>query len=133
MTSSHNRRQNVIREDNNRIDYVSPDAPYEYTNAFGVNSVIGARRDRPYITVFVNNTPLRMLANSGSFANIIDRRTLSQIIPPPRLQPTGDVRMFGFNTNIPLPILGQISVIVRSPKNVAETAFFVIDGNANHC
>ena len=98
VTSSHNRRQNVIREDNNRVDYVSPDAPYEYTNEFGVNSVIGVRRDRPYITVFVNNTPLRMLrmlVDSGSSANIIDHRTLSQIILSPRLQPTGDVRMFG--------------------------------------
>ena len=68
MTSSHNRRQNVIREDNNRVDYASPDAPYEYTNAFGVNSVIGAGRDRPYITV------AHAAANARGLRIIIDRQ-----------------------------------------------------------
>ena len=79
--------------------------------------------------ITICGSDIELLIDSGSSANIIDEQTFNQIVNKPILRPCS-TRIFPYNANTPLKLLGRFETIIECNNNKANASFFVLQGKA---
>ena len=64
------------------------------------------------------------MVDSGASVNIMDAKTYRSIPNAAPLKPT-TIRIYPYGTNQELPLLGELSAIVKSKRHATETTFYV--------
>ncbi|XP_044180982.1 uncharacterized protein K02A2.6-like [Acropora millepora] len=97
----------------------------EYAYGVTINSV--KSKKYPTSKVTIRNKTVEFLIDSGAGVNIMDSETYNNINLP--LQDTSK-KIFGYNADSPLPVLGKFSASVTSKvtNTSADVQFYVIQG-----
>ena len=94
---------------------------------FTVNSERNS--DKPFFSVKINGTPVKMLGDSGAPVNIIDEMALQKLSPPPDLQ-NPDMSLFPYGPkDKPLELLGMFAAKLTSGEKTDHAKIYVAKGN----
>ncbi len=94
-----------------------------------INNMTTDRSRHPLFDITIDGTPLTVMADSGSSINILEERDYNKLSPRPTLERTR-IKFYPYQTETPLPVLGQFTSIVAS-ENVHRTAtFYVVKGTS---
>ncbi len=85
-------------------------------------------RERPYTEIYVLGEAIRVLVDSGADEKIIDERTYEQVLKRPNLEQC-QMKLFVFNSDKQLEVLGQFRAQVRIGRNEESVCFKVVKGN----
>ena len=101
----------------------------EYAYGVTINSV--KSKKYPTSKVTIRNKTVEFLIDSGAGVNIMDSETYNNINLP--LQDTSK-KIFGYNADSPLPVLGKFSASVTSKviNTSADVQFYVIQGGGGN-
>jgi hypothetical protein len=83
--------------------------------------------ERPWFSVDIAGTSVRMMADSGASINILDKKDYCNIQNKPSLEESS-VKIFPYMARTPLNVLGKFSCKVSANKMTATETFYVVDG-----
>lgn len=78
-----------------------------------VNNMTSDRSKHPLFDVTIEGTLLTIMADSVSSINILDEQDYNKLSPRPSLEQTR-IKVYPYQTETPLPVLGQFTSIVAS-------------------
>ena len=85
--------------------------------------------DKPFFSVKINGTPVKILGDSGAPVNIIDELALQKLSPPPDLQ-NPDMSLFPYGPkDKPLELLGMFAAKLTSGEKTDHAKIYVAKGN----
>ena len=94
-----------------------------------VNNMKSDRSKQPLFNITIAGTPLTMMADSGSSINILDEQDYKKLSPLPSLEKTR-VKIFPYQTQIPLPVLGRFNALTSSETTHRTATFYVVKGTS---
>ncbi len=87
------------------------------------------RSKHPLFDITIDGTPLTIMADSGSSINILEERDYNKLSPRPTLERTR-IKVYPYQTETPLPVLGQFTSIVASETVHRTETFYVVKGTS---
>ena len=90
------------------------------------------RSKHPLFDITIDGTPLTVMADSGSSINIrinIEERDYNKLSPRPTLEQTR-IKIYPYQAETPLPVLGQFTSIVASETVHRTETFYVVKGTS---
>jgi hypothetical protein len=97
-----------------------------------VNNMTSDRSKHPLFDVTIEGTLLTIMADSGSSINILDEQDYNKLSPRPSLEQTR-IKVYPYQTETPLPVLGQFTSIVASETVNRTDTFYVVKGTSGSC
>ena len=83
---------------------------------------------RPVYPIFVENTKINMLIDSGSTLNILDETTYRTLSKIPKLQ-NSTAKIFTYSGQVPLKLKGTFIATVRACGKATQAKFYVTEGS----
>jgi hypothetical protein len=83
----------------------------------------------PLFDVAIEGTLLTIMADLGSSINILDEQDYNKLSPRPSLEQTR-IKVYPYQTETPLPVLGQFTSIVASETVNCTETFYVVKGTS---
>ena len=105
-------------------DMSDDDADYTFIISSKLNK-------QPRATVRINNTDIHSLIDTGASVNVMGAKTFRQIKDRPRLYTSTTVRIYPYNSDEALPVLGTFDTTVTFKEHAIDTTFHVIDGDCD--
>ena len=94
--------------------------------------VISSNRSKqPRVTVSISNTEVPSLIDTGASVNVMGDQTFNQLQGHPTLCSPSSVRIFPYNSDHALPLLGTFETEIQFKENVIVTTFHVIKGDCD--
>ena len=103
----------------------SSDDDEVYTFSLSTNQV---SKDQPLFEVKVQGTPVVIMADSGASINVLDEKDFHRLPNGTELEHTA-VKIFAYQSNSPLHVIGKFSAIVESDTKKVNTRFYVVKGS----
>ena len=89
------------------------------------------RNKQPRATVRINDTDIHSLIDTGASVNVMGAKTFRQIKARPQLYTSTNVRIYPYNSDEALPVLGTFDTTVAFKEHAIDTTFHVIDGDCD--
>ena len=70
-----------------------------------------------------------LLVDTGASVNVMDEKTFRQIPSNPKLEKTS-VKVYPYNSNNPVKLLGKFEATVETKKRITVATFYVTEGNS---
>lgn len=100
----------------------------EYT--FFIGAIEGDTSSRPYFNIQLNNSKIKMMADSGASVNILSEKDYHQIQNKPSMENTS-VKIFPYMSKNPLKTLGKIQAKANYGQTSTTDTFYVIEGTSS--
>eukprot|EP00795_Rhopilema_esculentum_P004495 gene4495-20741_t len=81
------------------------------------------------VTAKISDYKCDLLVDTGASVNILDEETFSQIPSDPKLEKT-TVKVYPYNSNSPVKLLGKFQATVETKKRITVATFYVTEGNS---
>eukprot|EP00795_Rhopilema_esculentum_P006556 gene6556-12053_t len=81
------------------------------------------------VTAKISDYKCDLLVDTGASVNILDEETFSQIPSDPKLEKT-TVKVYPYNSNSPVTLLGKFQATVETKKRITVATFYVTEGNS---
>ena len=102
----------------------SSDEGEVYTFSLSTQSL----KDQPLFTIKVHDTPVTVMADSGASINILDENEYHRLPNRPKLEPSS-VKIYGYQSTVPLRILGKFSTTFESKTKKLNDRLYVVEGS----
>ncbi|CAB3993644.1 Hypothetical predicted protein [Paramuricea clavata] len=122
-------RQDVRAMDNTAETDYSDDSDEVGVFRINVNNMTSDRNKHPLFDVTIEGTLLTIMADSGSSINILDEQDYNKLSPRPSLEQTR-IKVYPYQTETPLPVLGQFTSTVASETVNRTETFYVVKGTS---
>ena len=85
----------------------------------------------PRINLQLNGSRVSHIIDTGTNLNIISKSTLNTLKPTPNLKST-HIKAYGFNADLPVPILGEFNIKIKFRDKSHELVYVVLNGEADN-
>ena len=86
-----------------------------------------ASKDQPFFRIKVHGTPVTIMADSGTSIKILDEE-YHRLPSRPNLEPSS-VKIYGYQSKVPLRVLGKFTTALESETNKASDKLYVVEGS----
>ena len=84
--------------------------------------------DQPLFKIKVHDIPVTIMADSGASINILDEKEYRRLPNCPKLEPSS-VKIYGYQSKVPLGVLGKFSTTFESETKKLRAKFYVVKGS----
>ncbi len=81
------------------------------------------------VTAKISDHKCGLLVDTGASVNVMDEKTFRQIPSSPILEKTS-VKVYSYNSNNPVKLLGKFEATVETKKRITVATFYVTEGNS---
>ena len=85
-------------------------------------------KDQPIFKIKVHGTSVTVMADSGASINIMDEKEYRRLPNRPNLEPSS-VKIYGYQSKVPLRILGKFTTALESESKKLSDKFYVVEGS----
>lgn len=86
-------------------------------------------KDQPLFKIKVHDTSVTIMADSGASINILDEKEYHRLPNCPKLAPSS-VKIYGYQSKVPLCILGTFDTTLESETKKLDAKFYVVKGSS---
>ena len=96
-----------------------------------VNMIRGVDdNELPYTVIKINNHDISVMMDTGASLNIIDEATYYRMGADKPKFSKSRIRLFGYNSNVAIPIVGEFKTLITCKKKSIEAQFVIVKGTA---
>ena len=108
------------------VDKAQSDSDSDFDYIYAVK-----QKEKPgnTVTAKISDYKCDLLVDTGASINILDEETFSQIQSDPKLEKT-TVKVYPYNSNSPLKLLGKFQATVETKKRITVATFYVTEVNS---
>ncbi|CAB4017703.1 Hypothetical predicted protein, partial [Paramuricea clavata] len=127
--------QTAERQDVRAMDNIAETDYSDHSDEVGVfrinvNNMTSDRNKHPLFDVTIEGTLLTIMADSDSSISILDEQDYNKLSPRPSLEQTR-IKVYPYQTETPLPVLGQFTSTVASEIVNRTETFYVVKGTTS--
>lgn len=120
------RSRNKRRPRVNKVsEYKSSDEDEVYTFSLSTKTL----KDQPLFKIKVHDMPVTIMADSGASINILDEKEYRRLPNCLKREPSS-VKIYGYQSKVPLSVLGKFSTTLESETKKLRAKFFVVKGSS---